>query len=436
MKWCSGQQSGRRLVATGFGVLVLAMASSVAWGQVTLQLRSGDSTDSVLLEVGATANIQLVMTVAAGVEIIGFDAILLYLDDPVSGSTPGTGAQIVGFVDHDVPNLRFMSRGGAEGATPESPAALGDYQIIYDLVPGEQGLVGPANLVIDEIIIEGVNRTEDSLFFAIGLAAPTYFELDPALPPPGFDEHDFDLLNGTVDNPFIIRITPSDDAPPPSNGEEDGEEDGEGDGEEDENGDDGDGVVDGGDDDDGGGGGGGGGDDGTSGDDADGLDGGTDDDGAADGDDGDGGENGVDEGEPDGDGQSGSGDNADANGDGDSDGDTDGEQQHEGLDTDGDGLSDAEEEELGTNPELADTDGDGLSDGYEVSQGLSPLDADTDGDGLNDNVDPRPLEAGTGDSSTSSRSTPSGFCGIGWLVPLTWAFGGLSLVARRRRRNR
>ncbi len=53
-------------------------------------------------------------------------------------------------------------------------------------------------------------------------------------------------------------------------------------------------------------------------------------------------------------------------------------------DSDGDGLSDADEAELGTNPNVADTDGDGISDGDEVAFGSNPLLRDTDGDGLSD----------------------------------------------------
>ncbi len=55
------------------------------------------------------------------------------------------------------------------------------------------------------------------------------------------------------------------------------------------------------------------------------------------------------------------------------------------ADSDNDGLTDAEERELGTNPEDPDTDNDGLSDGEEVDEyGTSPVDYDTDGDGLGD----------------------------------------------------
>jgi hypothetical protein len=55
------------------------------------------------------------------------------------------------------------------------------------------------------------------------------------------------------------------------------------------------------------------------------------------------------------------------------------------VDPDGDGLTDTQEQALGTNPELADTDGDGLSDGAEVLiHGTDPLDVDSDGDGLSD----------------------------------------------------
>jgi hypothetical protein len=60
------------------------------------------------------------------------------------------------------------------------------------------------------------------------------------------------------------------------------------------------------------------------------------------------------------------------------------------IDTDGDMLTDAQEAELGTNPELADSDGDGLSDFAEVgfepgsATGTDPLLVDTDGDGVGD----------------------------------------------------
>ncbi|MDD5482365.1 MAG: hypothetical protein PHP98_01745 [Kiritimatiellae bacterium] len=44
------------------------------------------------------------------------------------------------------------------------------------------------------------------------------------------------------------------------------------------------------------------------------------------------------------------------------------------TDSDGDGLSNAQEQQLGTNPALADTDGDGYSDGEEIAAGSDPLD--------------------------------------------------------------
>lgn len=55
------------------------------------------------------------------------------------------------------------------------------------------------------------------------------------------------------------------------------------------------------------------------------------------------------------------------------------------VDTDGDGLTDAEEAELGTDPNNPDTDEDGISDGDEVNVwGTDPLNPDTDGDLLYD----------------------------------------------------
>ncbi len=54
-------------------------------------------------------------------------------------------------------------------------------------------------------------------------------------------------------------------------------------------------------------------------------------------------------------------------------------------DSDGDGLTDEQEQKLGTNPNKADTDGDGLTDGSEVNVfHTDPLNPDTDGDGHSD----------------------------------------------------
>ncbi|HET9420996.1 MAG TPA: hypothetical protein VFO49_07655 [Nocardioides sp.] len=54
------------------------------------------------------------------------------------------------------------------------------------------------------------------------------------------------------------------------------------------------------------------------------------------------------------------------------------------ADTDEDGLTDNDEDELGTDPLLADTDDDGLDDGVEVELGTDPTLADTDDDGIDD----------------------------------------------------
>ena len=53
-------------------------------------------------------------------------------------------------------------------------------------------------------------------------------------------------------------------------------------------------------------------------------------------------------------------------------------------DPDADGLSNEEEQQLGTDPQAEDTDDDGIADGDEVLGQTDPLDSDTDDDGLND----------------------------------------------------
>ena len=75
--------------------------------------------------------------------------------------------------------------------------------------------------------------------------------------------------------------------------------------------------------------------------------------------------------------------------DSDNDGLTDGEEQVLGTnpltaDSDDDGLTDGEEQVLGTNPLITDSDDDGLTDGEEQVLGTNPLAADSDDDGLTD----------------------------------------------------
>ena len=70
-------------------------------------------------------------------------------------------------------------------------------------------------------------------------------------------------------------------------------------------------------------------------------------------------------------------------------------------DPDGDGLTNAEEEVLGTDKYEYDTDGDGVDDGTEVGLGTDPLDSDTDDDGLTDgeelDINTDPLDPDTDD---------------------------------------
>jgi len=57
------------------------------------------------------------------------------------------------------------------------------------------------------------------------------------------------------------------------------------------------------------------------------------------------------------------------------------------LDTDGDGLTDLEEQSLGTDINNVDTDGDGISDFEEVQIGTDPTKSDSDGDGVSDQLE-------------------------------------------------
>lgn len=66
-------------------------------------------------------------------------------------------------------------------------------------------------------------------------------------------------------------------------------------------------------------------------------------------------------------------------------------KKHLDADTDGDGLTDAEENDFGSNPDNPDSDGDGLYDGDELLAGTNPMIQDTDGDGVWDSLDLNPL---------------------------------------------
>ena len=83
-----------------------------------------------------------------------------------------------------------------------------------------------------------------------------------------------------------------------------------------------------------------------------------------------------------------------------------------GADWDGDGLTNAEEQDAGTDMNNPDTDNDGLPDGWEVAYGLNPnsagdANADPDGDGL---TNAQEYAAGTNPNAadTDGDGTPDG----------------------------
>ena len=93
-----------------------------------------------------------------------------------------------------------------------------------------------------------------------------------------------------------------------------------------------------------------------------------------------------------------------SNPDSDNDGISDGDEQTTGTDpndedTDDDGISDGDELVIGSDPNDADSDDDGLNDGDEINQGTDPNNEDTDGDGIIDSNDPTNdgLDGDTGD---------------------------------------
>ncbi len=79
------------------------------------------------------------------------------------------------------------------------------------------------------------------------------------------------------------------------------------------------------------------------------------------------------------------------------------------IDTDGDGLTDTDEDDLGTDPNDADTDDDGLIDGDEVNiHATDPTDADSDDDGLTDSEEVNTFGTDPNDPDTDGDGLTDG----------------------------
>lgn len=93
-------------------------------------------------------------------------------------------------------------------------------------------------------------------------------------------------------------------------------------------------------------------------------------------------------------------------------------------DSDKDGLTNIEEKQLGTNPDLYDSDGDTLSDYQEVKVlKTSPLNVNTDKDRYNDNIDPNPT---TENSALIGVSLTKKDFNIDWLsIGIAFIGGGV-----------
>lgn len=102
------------------------------------------------------------------------------------------------------------------------------------------------------------------------------------------------------------------------------------------------------------------------------------------------------------------------NPDTDSDGIKDGDEIKFGTDplkidkdSDGDGIPDSYEKQTGTNPNAKDSDGDGVADNVEVKNGTDPLNPDTDGDGIKDGDETKlGTDPKTADTDTDKDGLP------------------------------
>ncbi len=74
------------------------------------------------------------------------------------------------------------------------------------------------------------------------------------------------------------------------------------------------------------------------------------------------------------------------------------------ADQDGDGLSNIQEFQYATKPDVADTDGDGLNDGDEITAGSNPFQKDSDNDGLEDGEEVPLPPGGYGTNPTNDDS--------------------------------
>lgn len=89
----------------------------------------------------------------------------------------------------------------------------------------------------------------------------------------------------------------------------------------------------------------------------------------------------------------------------------------EKIDSDKDGLTDLEEKEIGTNPQLFDTDGDTLGDYKEhIELGTNPLKSNTDNDRYDDNEDADPLYVNSADIDIE-------FLSVEW----NWKYGNMEI---------
>ena len=103
------------------------------------------------------------------------------------------------------------------------------------------------------------------------------------------------------------------------------------------------------------------------------------------------------------------------------------------LDLDDDGLTNEEEEELGTDPNDPDTDDDGTNDGDEVDNGTDPLDPDDGGTDPDRTPTPKPAPSlpNTGSGVTSGGSSSR----TGLIGALAAVGAGIAVLGRKVRRS-
>jgi hypothetical protein len=218
----------KRLLMCSLAVSLSAGVASAQVDNLTLWLADAEDGDSHLVfdMLSDTAVLQLWMEIPAGMQLINVDAILQSYDADFGKEVC---FEVDGFIDHGpwgedpdhdgVDAFGRTTRGG-----PFFGPGVDGYQYVAEdanfPMDAWSGVFGPATILLDEVVLHLVCidslGAPDLVYFGFPPANPGGFELlfgpSPPWPPPGqwiiSQLAVVDLLNGTLDNPFLVEYVP------------------------------------------------------------------------------------------------------------------------------------------------------------------------------------------------------------------------------------